>query len=277
VSRPSDRPIGAGDRDHPVRPPAVAGRFYPADPLALGGLVDTLIDGVVVPSDDRLAAAYVVPHAGYRYSGPTAARVYARLRRHADRINRVILIGPAHHVPLRGWAAPTAAGWVTALGEVPIDVDAVRELSGSGHVRLDDAPHAPEHSLEVQLPFLQRSLPPGTPVVPIVVGVSPVDDAVDTLSVAVAPGTVVLCSTDLSHYLHQTAAEKQDARTTQAVLDLAAERIGVRDACGVFALRGILGWARHTGLRPSLLHRCTSADTAGDPARVVGYAAFAFC
>ena len=276
MTRPSHRPFGTTGGEHPTRPPAVAGRFYPADPAALAELVDALLDAAPVPADDRLASGYVVPHAGYRYSGPTAAQVYARLRRHADRIRRVVLLGPAHHVPLKGCAVPAVAGWVTPLGETRIDVAAVRELSHDGHFTVDDGPHAPEHSLEVQLPFLQRALPAGVSVLPIAVGRSSVDDVVITLSAAIDAGTVVLCSTDLSHYQDQTSAECQDARTAQAVLDLAAERIGARDACGVFALRGIVGWARHQRLRVRLLHRCTSADTTGDPTRVVGYGAFAF-
>ncbi|HEU4423258.1 MAG TPA: AmmeMemoRadiSam system protein B, partial [Pilimelia sp.] len=222
----------------------MAGRFYPADPTALRSLVDALVEDVSVAPDGDPATGYVVPHAGYSYSGATAARVYALLRHHADRIDRVVLVGPAHYVPLRGCAAPAVAGWVTPLGEVPIDLDGVRDLSRDGHVAVDDGPHAPEHSLEVQLPFLQRVLAPGTPILPIVVGASSVDATRATLSAAATAGTVVLCSTDLSHYQHQTVAEQQDARTAQAVLDLAADRVGVRDACGVFALRGTLGWAR---------------------------------
>jgi AmmeMemoRadiSam system protein B len=149
-------------------------------------------------------------------------------------------------------------------------------LAQDGHVAVDDGPHVPEHSLEVQLPFLQRALPRSVPILPVAVGSCSVDDVVITLAAAVAPGTVVLCSTDLSHYLELPAADQQDARTARAVLDLAAERIGLRDACGVFALRGLVAWARHAGLHPDLLHRCTSADSTGDRSRVVGYAAFAF-
>jgi AmmeMemoRadiSam system protein B len=273
MSRP--RPDGApGERQ--TRPPAVAGRFYPADPRELAELVDELLDAVAVSEEDQLAPAYVVPHAGYHYSGPTAAQVYARLRRHASQVSRVVLIGPSHYTALSGCAAPSTVGWVTPLGEVPVESTVVRSLARDGHVAVDDVPHVPEHSLEVQLPFLQRALPPGVPVLPVAIGQSTVDDIVLTLSAMVEPGTVVVCSTDLSHYLAQTAAQRRDSRTARAVLDLAAERIGTRDACGVFALRGLVGWARHNALRPRLLLLSTSADTVGDPDRVVGYAAFAF-
>lgn len=276
------------------RAPAVAGQFYLADPAGLADQVDRLLDAVPVPDGEPLAPAYVVPHAGYRYSGPTAAHVYARLRTHAEGIRRVILLGPAHRVPVVGCVVPAADGWLTPLGEVPVDTAAVAALAGDGYARVDDRPLAPEHSLEVQLPFLQRlvgrgdPVPGGTPangprpapipVLPMVVGAGTPDDVARTLAAAVratGPGTVILCSTDLSHYQSEAAAYVQDSRTVQAVLDLAAARIGRYDACGVFALRGLLGYARDAGLRPALLHRSTSADASGDRSRVVGYAALA--
>jgi MEMO1 family protein len=254
----------------------VAGRFYPGRAGELAAAVDGMLDAVAVPEDDPAAEAYVVPHAGYRYSGPTAAQVYARMRRHAAAIARVVLIGPAHFVPLTGCAAPSSASWSTPLGDVPIDRAAVRRLAEDGHVAIDDGPHRPEHSLEVQLPFLQRALPAGVPVMPVAVGDSTVDDVAAMLAAALESGTVLLCSTDLSHYLDQAAARRKDERTAQAVLGLASQNIGVRDACGVFALRGLVAWARRRQLRPRLLQLCTSADTTGDPTRVVGYSAFAF-
>ena len=263
--------------EHEVRPPAVAGRFYPGDPGELTALVDGLLDAVgaeVAPP----APAYAVPHAALRYSGPTAAHVYAQLRTGPAGTGTVVLLGPAHYVATRGCTVPAAARWRTPLGEVPVDRGLAEALARDGHVSVDDAPFEPEHSLEVQLPFLQRCRPDGLTVLPMVVGQSTVDDLVITLSALAeaGPDALLVCSTDLSHYLPEPAAERQDARTTQAVLDLAPERIGHRDACGVFALRGLVAWARHRGLRPRLLDRCTSAKTGGDPARVVGYAAFAF-
>jgi AmmeMemoRadiSam system protein B len=259
-----------------VRRPAVAGRFYPADPAQLTDLVDDLLASTATEGDGDPARAYVVPHAGYPFSGPTAAHAYARLRTQAGDVRRLVLIGPAHYVELHGCAVPAAAVWRTPLGDVPIDTDLADRLGRDGHVVVDDAPHEPEHSLEVQLPFVQRALPSPVPVLPIVVGPSCVDDVVATLTAAATPGTTVLCSTDLSHYLDDAAARRQDRRTVQAVLDMADERIGLRDACGVFALRGLVSWARHVGLRPTLLDLATSADTVGGPGRVVGYSAFAF-
>jgi hypothetical protein len=256
----------------------VAGRFYPADRTALAHEVDRLLDAVPAAGTGP-ANAYVVPHAGYRYSGFTAAHVYARLREHSATVARVVLVGPAHYVPLAGCAVPSTQRWLTPLGELAVDLHGVRALVADGHATVDDAPHAPEHALEVQLPFLQRVLPDGVPILPIVVGRSSVDDVLFTLAAALSAGpagTVVLCSTDLSHYLDDEAARRQDARTARAVLDLAPERIAQRDACGVYALRGVVGWARYQRLGAEQLHMCTSADTTGDRARVVGYAAFAF-
>jgi AmmeMemoRadiSam system protein B len=258
-----------------VRHPVAAGSFYPADPQTLAELVDRLVASVEVPAGEPLSPAYIVPHAGYRFSGPTAAHVYARLRARAGEVSRVVLFGPAHRVPLKGCAVPTTERWLTPLGEMVVD-PATHGLVADGHVAADDAPHAPEHSLEVQLPFLQRVVPQAS-IVPVVVGSSTWDDIVVTVAaIAGEPGTVTLCSTDLSHYLPEPAAREQDARTAAAIEELAPDRIGVRDACGVFALRGTVAWARHAGLRVRRLALTTSADAPdGDPARVVGYPAFA--
>lgn len=252
----------------------MAGRFYPRDPAKLTATVDRLLDAVEAPEGEPLAAAYLVPHAGYTFSGPTAALAYARLRRHAGQVERVVLLGPAHFVPLTGCAAPASTAWATPLGELP-----VADHTGlAGLVAVDDAPHAPEHSLEVQLPFLQRALGGPVPILPIAVGRAGTE-AVATVLAAAGAGdsrTAVCCSTDLSHYLDQAAAMDRDARTASAIEALAPERIGVRDACGVFAMRGLLAWARASGLRPAVLGLATSADTAGDPNRVVGYCAASF-
>jgi len=256
-----------------VRSPAVAGRFYPRDPVRLAATVDQLLDAAGAPDGEPLAAGYLVPHAGYQFSGPTAAQAYARLRRHAGQVRQVVLIGPAHFVPVAGCVAPASPAWATPLGELPVLDPA--PLAGAG-LTVADAPHVPEHSLEVQLPFLQRALGRAVPVLPVVVGTASPPAVAGWLAAAAGPGSVVLCSTDLSHYLDQPAAAARDARTAAAIEALDPDRIGPRDACGQHALRGLLSWARAGGLRPELLDLRTSADAAGDPTRVVGYAAFAF-
>ncbi|MGA8113646.1 MAG: AmmeMemoRadiSam system protein B [Actinocatenispora sp.] len=258
-----------------VRPAAVAGRFYPGRPDALVEMIDAMLTPVDVPEDDELCPAYVVPHAGYRFSGPTAGHVYARLRAHAQHIRRVLLIGPAHFVRMRGCAVPAAEHWDTPLGEVPVDTAGRDALVGSGHAVANDEPHAPEHALEVQLPFLQRVLAPGVPVLPVAAGPSTVDAVADLLAAGSADGTVLLCSTDLSHYHDDRTARELDAATIGAVTDRAPDRIGTRDACGVFGLRGLTALAARLDWTPRLLDYSTSADTAGTPDRVVGYAAFA--
>lgn len=260
--------------DPAPRPPAAAGRFYPADPAALATTVDQLLDAVAVPVGERLAAAYVVPHAGYGYSGPTAAQVYARLRVHAAEVSRVVILGPAHHVPLRGCAVPRNRWWSTPLGPVAVD-PAVDLLCAGAHAVADDAPHRPEHSIEVQLPLLQRSVDP-VPVLPVLVGTATTTAVADLIAAAVSaagPGTVVLCSTDLSHYLPQEQARRRDRRTVEAMLDVDPDRIARDDACGACPLRGLLAFARRAVLRPRLLDMATSADTGGDRSAVVGYAA----
>jgi AmmeMemoRadiSam system protein B len=221
----------------------------------------------------------VVPHAAYQYSGPVAALGYALLR--DARPARIVLVGPAHYVRLTGCAVPRAAAWRTPLGLVPIDRVAADIAVRTGGAVADDEPHAPEHSLEVQLPFLQRSpamLPalPALPVLPVAAhaAAATVADLLD--AVAADPGTLVVASTDLSHHLPDPAAREHDARTADAVLALRPDRISDRAACGAHALRGLLTWARRHHLSPYPLALATSADAGGDPGRVVGYGAFAF-
>ncbi len=262
-----------------VRRPAVAGAFYPDDRHALTTLVSRLMDEIEVPVDEPLALAYVTPHAGYRFSGPIAAQVYARLRAHADRVRRIVVLGPSHFVPLRGCAVPTVDSWLTPAGEAPIDTEVRAAVVDAGLAAPDDAPHSREHSIEVQLPFLSGAVGDDVALLPIAVGACPVEKVVEIAEVAMAaagPGAVLLCSTDFSHYHDHATAQQLDRRTAQAVADLAPDRISPQDACGVFALRGAVGWARKRRLGAQQLDLRTSADTYGNPDRVVGYPAFAF-
>jgi AmmeMemoRadiSam system protein B len=255
------------------RPAAVAGSFYPADPVRLAAEVDTLLSGAAPePPADRRLPALVVPHAGYRYSGPVAAAAYTLVRGRVPA--RVILLGPAHFVPLTGSAVPRAGEWSTPLGPLPIDRAARESALGARGVRAADEPHAPEHSLEVQLPFLQRSLRPDLPVLPVVTA-APADDVADLLDAVAGPQALVVVSTDLSHYLPEAEASRRDRRTLDAVLALDPHSIGPGSACGAHALRGLLAWAGRTGRTPALLSYRTSAAATADPSRVVGYAALA--
>lgn len=261
----------------PVRQPAAAGSFYPVDAVALAEAVDALLRHALaqenIATRVRPLRALVVPHAGYRYSGPVAAKAYATLRRGS--VDRAVLIGPAHFVRPAGCAVPQTAHWRTPLGVMPIDIGARDRALHLAGVRADDEPHAPEHALEVQLPFLQRSVAADLPVLPVAVH-GPPETTADLLD-AVAPdaSTLVVASTDLSHYLPRAAAYERDTRTAAAVLDLRADLIDDRSACGAHALRGLLAWARRHGLSAHLLALDTSAAAGGDPTRVVGYGAFA--
>lgn len=291
-----------------VRPPAVAGQFYPAESDRLARTVDDLLGQARIAASTALqnapenaphnapenaplsaaepAVAYVVPHAGYRYSGPVAAHAYAHLdaslrQRGADPPLRIILIGPTHFVRVPGCAVSSAAAWRTPLGLVPLDEAGAAGLVAQGLAIVSDLAHAREHSLEVQLPFLLRiQRHESCTVLPIVVGDATVEQVIAVLDrTAGRRGStaVVLCSTDLSHYLDVKSARQRDNATVEAILALDPDRIGPGDACGRHALRGLLGWAMRADLVPALLHQATSADVpGGDPSRVVGYAAFSF-
>jgi AmmeMemoRadiSam system protein B len=248
----------------------VAGTFYPAEATRLAADVDALLSAAAPPSvtAGRLPAL-VVPHAGYRYSGRVAAVAYALARRWSPA--RVVLVGPAHFVPLTGSAVSRAAEWSTPLGPVPVDAAARGRAVAVPGVHAADEPHAGEHSLEVQLPFLQRSVGPALPVLPVVTAAAP-DDVADLLDAVVGPDTLVVVSTDLSHQLPDAEARRRDRRTLDAVLALDPGRIGPDAACGADALRGLVAWAGRTARTATLLSYRTSADATGDGSRVVGYA-----
>jgi AmmeMemoRadiSam system protein B len=232
--------------------------------------------------------ALVVPHAGYVYSGEVAAVAYASLRAGAAAPARVVLVGPAHFVTLRGVSVPAADAWSTPLGIVPIDAGLRDSALAAGAVA-DDRPHAPEHSIEVQLPFLQRlaatGREPRTPegraasaalaILPIAVGGLAPDAVADLLAPLAAAADLVVISTDLSHYERDEVARRLDRRTLDAVVALDPDAIDDDAACGATGLRGIIEYARRGRLPVTVLDRRTSADAGGDPDRVVGYAAVA--
>jgi MEMO1 family protein len=255
------------------RPAAVAGRFYPADAPALRAAVRACL-----PASAGTSAApkiLLVPHAGYVYSGPIAGAGYACLARAAGRIRRVVLLGPTHRVAVRGMAIPSVAAFHTPLGPVPLDTDLLAELAALPDVVRSDVAHAQEHALEVQLPFLQQLLGDFR-LAPVAVGqVDP--RAVDRLLEQVWGGdeTLIVISSDLSHYLPYADAQTRDRATVARVLAL-DPWLSHDEACGATPLAGALIAARRHGLRPRLLDLRNSGDTAGDRDRVVGYAAVAF-
>jgi AmmeMemoRadiSam system protein B len=256
-----------------VRPAAVAGRFYPADPVALAALVDGLL--VAGRPSARRPTAVVAPHAGYRYCGAVAATAYAQLAAFGADVTRVVVLGPAHFVPLTGMAVPTVDAFATPLGPVSVDLEARQVAVELPSVAVHDRPHAAEHAIETQLPFLLRTLGPDVPVLPVLVGATDPTAVAGLLSALLTgPDTVAVVSTDLSHYLDQPRARERDMRTAAAILarDAAALRPG--DACGYQALRGLMRHAADRDLGVELLQLATSADAGADPAQVVGYGAF---
>ncbi len=264
-----------------VRPPAVAGTFYPGSARELAALVDRMLDEAAAasPSAGEAAAppkALIAPHAGYVYSGPVAARGFARLIAGRERIRRVVLLGPSHFVPLRGLALPSDSVLATPLGEVPVDGEAAARAAALPQVTVRDDAHAREHSLEVHLPFLQRVLA-GFTVVPLVVGDADPEEVGEVIE-ALWGGeeTLIDVSSDLSHYLDYESARRRDRRTCAAIETLRFEKIGRDDACGRVPVRGLLWTARRRGLAAETLDLRSSGDTAGPRDQVVGYGAWTF-
>jgi len=258
----------------PLRPPAVAGTFYPEDVAALRALVDRLLAAAATPGAVEVPRGLIAPHAGYTYSGPVAARAFQKLAAAKGRIARVVVIGPSHHVAFRGVAAPSAAAFRTPLGEVAVDRDALRDLPG---VAVADAPHRREHAIEVELPFLQRALPGGFALVPLVVGEATDGEVAGALEPFVGdPATLTVISSDLSHFLDHAAAVRRDLATATAIERLEGASLGPEDACGFRPIRGWLALARRHGLAAERLDLKNSGDTAGNRDSVVGYGAWAF-
>lgn len=261
-----------------IRPAVVAGQFYPRDPTELEHMVRRDLDRAALglsDGPDHAPKALVVPHAGFVYSGSLAATAYVRVRpRHAE-IERVVLLGPAHRVPLRSMALPSADGFATPLGVVPIDHALRAAVIDHPGIVVDDQAHAAEHSLEVHLPFLQVVLDEGWTLLPLVVGQVAAPVIADVLEVVWGgPETLIVISTDLSHYHDHDTAQRLDAMTAAAVVARQWSTLEPDQACGVFALRGLLAEADRRDLPVELVGLRTSCDTAGDPRRVVGYGAF---
>ena len=260
-----------------VRPAAVAGRFYPDRPDRLRATVQELLDhaaGVGDPGRERpTAKAIIAPHAAYQYSGPIAATAYAWLAPAKGLVSRVIVAGPAHFCPVSGVAVPSAHAFDTPLGAVTVDDDARQRALGVQGVVVDDAAHAEEHSLEVQLPLLICALG-DVPVLPLAVGRSGAGVLAEVLDrLWGGPETCFVISTDLSHYHPAHVAAALDRRTADQICQL--EPPAADFACGAAAIAGLLLTARRHDLAVRLLDLRNSADTAGDADRVVGYGAFA--
>jgi MEMO1 family protein len=258
-----------------VRRPAVAGLFYPGSAGELRSTVEELLREASPPAAGPVPKAVIAPHAGYVYSGPVAAVAFQALAAGGEALRRVVVLGPAHRVPVRGLALPGAEAFATPLGQVPVDAEAADAVSRLPQVTTSPQAHAPEHSLEVELPFLQV-LFPGIQVLPLVVGDADEDEVAEVLDrVWGGPETAVVISSDLSHYLPYDVARRVDRDTADEILALDGP-LHPRQACGAYPINGLLVAARRRGLAPRLLDLRSSGDTAGDRDRVVGYGAFAF-
>ena len=259
-----------------VRLPVVAGAFYPARTEPLRDAVQRFLAEASPPPVPGVVRALVAPHAGYVYSGPIAASAYAVLAGISPRPERILLLGPSHFAAFGGLALPEADGLETPLGVVPVDPLAATLLERFPCVTRLEKAHRREHSLEVQLPFLQLVLAPGFTVLPLAVGLAKPADVAEVIEFGWSlPGTLVVVSTDLSHYLPAEEAREVDARTSRLVVAEDVEHLEPDMACGYHPLSGLMLAAKRNGHAIVLLDLRNSGDTAGDGDRVVGYGAFA--
>ena len=260
-----------------TRPPAVAGMFYPADPEELHGMVaQYLRDAADSASDSSPPKAIIAPHAGYVYSGPVAATAYARLQSVHDKIRRVVLLGPSHRIPLFGLAISSVDQFETPLGPVKLDRDAINSIADLPQVRRLDEAHSMEHSLEVHLPFLLEVLD-DFKLVPLVVGDAQPAEVAEVLErLWGGPETLIVISSDLSHYHDYATAQRMDSATSKAIEKLQLEDIHSENACGCVPVSGLLHLARKKGLHAETIDLRNSGDTAGPKDKVVGYGAYVF-
>lgn len=256
-----------------VRAPAVAGSFYPSSPAALATQVDTWLEQARGPKEG-FPSALIVPHAGYVYSGAVAAAAYATLWARRAELGRVLLLGPCHFHSMRGLAYPDVDLLCTPLGDVRLDADLLRRAAGLAQVRASTEAHEAEHSLEVQLPFLQRVLERFT-VLPLVVGRADEEAVARVLEALWDEDVLLVVSSDLSHYLPYEEARRADQATAERVLALEGP-LDAGSGCGTEAINGLLRVAKRRGLRPRLVALRSSGDSAGAHAEVIGYGAFVF-
>jgi len=255
------------------RQPAVAGTFYPANPTFLHEMLSQYLADVEM--GHKVPKAIIVPHAGYVYSGPIAATAYARLRQAKDQVTRVVIIGPSHRVPFRGLAVSGAETFSTPLGHIPVDEEAVQLLTQLPFVQYMDQAHALEHSLEVQLPFLQETLDEFK-IVPIVAGDASPEQVAQVIETLWGGNeTLIVISSDLSHYHDYATAKKLDQLTSRRIENLQYDLLTPESACGKVPVSGLLKVARDKSLSVKAIDLRNSGDTAGDKSRVVGYGAYA--
>jgi len=256
-----------------IRQPAVAGMFYPADKQSLKDDIQQYLDQVTIELKIR-PKAIVVPHAGYIYSGPIAATAFKQIIPYKDKIKRVVLFGPSHRVAFTGLAVPESDVFKTPLGNIQVDQKGIQLLSDLPQVIVSDQAHREEHSLEVELPFLQEILDEFT-IIPLVVGDAERHEVAEVINRLWGDEhTLIVISTDLSHYHDYNEAKQLDRATSDAIVNLKPDLIGYEDACGRNGLKGMMTVAEEKNLSIEILDLRNSGDTAGDKGRVVGYGAY---
>ena len=257
-----------------IRPAAVAGLFYPADPAQLHSDIQSMLSAT--EQTESMPKALIVPHAGYIFSGPVAASAFAQLKNISHRVKRVILLGPCHRVPLRGLATSSADYFETPLGSIKVDHDAIKQIASLPQIKEFDLTHQQEHSLEVQLPFLQEVLDDFS-LVPLVVGDTNAEEVSEVLErLWGGDETLIVISSDLSHYHDYNTARAMDSETCLAIEEMNPAAIHYDQACGRNPVIGLLMAANKHGLHATTLDLRNSGDTAGDKSSVVGYGAWAF-
>jgi len=271
----SQRSKSVGRASARGRPPAVAGQFYTRHPERLHDQVRKFMD-TAPPYAGSRPKAVIAPHAGYVYSGAVAGIAFAAVQNAAPTLSRVVVMGPAHYVPFRGIALPRSDAFETPLGRLPLDTAALSGLGDLPYVCADDAAHAPEHAIEVELPFLQAMLQDFV-LVPLVVGHATPEEVGEVLArLWGEDDSLIVISSDLSHYHAYATAQGLDAATAAAIEQAQWEKLGPQNACGYLPIAGLLREATRRNLKAQRLALCNSGDTAGDRARVVGYGAWAF-
>jgi AmmeMemoRadiSam system protein B len=255
-----------------IRQPAVAGTFYPANPQQLKNQLDSYLKAA--NSGAKVPKAMIVPHAGYIYSGEIAASAYARLKTDADTIKRVVLVGPSHRVGFKGLAVSRAEFFSTPLGDIPLDTAAIETLLKFPFVGYRDDAHHLEHSLEVQLPFLQTVLTEFK-LIPLVTGQATAEQVEQVLELFYdSPETLIVISSDLSHYHDYTTAQRLDQETSRHIENLQYQELDPESACGRVGVSGLLALAQKKSLHIKTIDLRNSGDTAGDKKQVVGYGAY---
>lgn len=256
-----------------VRPPAIADMFYPGDPERLSSMIDSMMRGKMIPSTTPVAI--IAPHAGLVYSGPVAASAYSFLLS-GPLISRVVLVGPSHRTLFDGLALSSMDGFETPLGQVPIDREAVKELLKQPHCHINDQAHEHEHCLEVQLPFLQKLINDFS-IIPVLTGKISSEQLAEAMEPFLdAPDTLIVISSDLSHYQTYDEAVRHDSTTARNIERLLEDNIKHDDACGRTSIKGMIKLARRKDLHVASLDLRNSGDTAGSRDQVVGYGAFHF-